>query len=62
MRQSYTRLYEVEPREPACTKIFQYPQHVPPRYHLVGVTITCYLRRPEDADKGQLPLAGRNLG
>jgi hypothetical protein len=26
------------------------------------VTITCYLRRPEDADKGQLPLAGRNLG
>jgi hypothetical protein len=30
--------------------------------YIYNVTITCYLRRPEDADKGQLPLAGRNLG
>jgi hypothetical protein len=32
MRQSYTRLYEVEPRGPTCTEIFQYPQHRPGRF------------------------------
>jgi hypothetical protein len=29
---------------------------------LVYVIITCYLRRPKDVDKEQLPLADQNLG